>query len=89
MTKSNLRDGSKIVRYTRVEMTKVPRDVQDLPDEKRPMSVFAEALTSNNETVIVSLGQEGSIGRECSEACPASEFHLLDVRYKFPYWTVN
>ena len=51
--------------------------------------VFAEAVTSKGERVIVSTGEPGYIGRSSDESYPATEFHLLDVRYKFPHWQLN
>lgn len=74
MKKPTLRDGSHIVRYTKVEC--------NLTFEP----VFAEGLTSKDETVIVSCGVAGNIARKASQDYPETEFHLLDNRYKFPYW---
>ena len=82
MKKQKLRDGSHIVRYTKVRMS-------GTVGKSDFYSVFAEALTSNDETVIVSSGVAGSIAREASEEFPETEFHLLDGRYKFPFWYVD
>ena len=51
--------------------------------------VLAEAITSNGESVIVSTGKAGMIGRTCDDEHPETEFHLLDVRYKFPFWSMS
>ena len=80
MKNSSLSDGSQIIRFTRLEMSRAA---------KLATIVFAEAVTTKGEHVIVSTGTEGYIGRNCDESHPATEFHLLDVRYKFPYWQLN
>ena len=72
MKNSSLSDGSKIIRFTRLEMSRV---------DKLATIVFAEAVTTKGEHVIVSIGTKGYIGRNCDESYPATEFHLLDVRY--------
>ena len=80
MSKSTLSDGSTIERFTRLELSQIL---------KSATIVFAEAITSKGERVIVSTGQLGFIGRTVDESHPATEFHLLDVRYKFPHWQLN
>ena len=80
MSKSTLSDGSTIERFTRLELSRIL---------KKATIVFAEAITSKGERVIVSTGEPGYIGRSCDESYPATEFHLLDVRYKFPHWQLN
>lgn len=79
MKKSELRDGSTILKFTRIEIGRITG---------KTTIVFAEALTSKGESVIVSCGEEGYIGRDCGEGQPNSEFHLLAERYMFPTWNL-
>ena len=37
----------------------------------------------------MSSGVAGKIARKSSQDYPETEFHLLDNRYKFPYWRVD
>ena len=78
MNKSVLRDGSTILRFTRLELSFIP---------KVATVILAEAITSKGETVIVSCGTPGYIGRSEGDY-PADQFHLLDGRYMFPYWAL-
>ena len=81
MAKSVLRDGSTIVRYTRLELSRSP---------KTATIVFADAVTTKGEKVIVSCGcGNDRIGRAEDKDYPASDFHLLDGRYQFPYWCLD
>ena len=68
-----LRDGSTIKRFTRIEIIAHHSDV---------VVIFAEAITSNDETVIVSRqacgATRGLLGRSSSDSQPDNEFHLLE-----------
>ena len=63
MKKSVLKDGSTIDSFTRIEFTRFSFD-----SKLASYCIFAEAITSKGEQVIVSAGTKGDLSRTCDES---------------------